>query len=183
MNNAELIEKIKKIRCAIRYHRDQVEDDRCWLDDYLVWAELPDSPPPRNLTLQQKLLKCEIFYANRRADEPDPRSEQAILDPALWDRDLEKMSLIELAQTKATLLFVVGYHRDLEEVERRARTIKDDRDLYSIALPEKIPADFRLPPRDEFLGRAKSGAGCPNFWDSHEHCGRECNLYEWGPCK
>ncbi|HLC81031.1 MAG TPA: hypothetical protein VJH68_00055 [Candidatus Nanoarchaeia archaeon] len=28
---------IVKIRTAIRCHRDQKGDERCWLDDYLVW--------------------------------------------------------------------------------------------------------------------------------------------------
>lgn len=62
-------------------------------------------------------------------------------------------------------------------------TADDDRALYAI-LPEKMPADLRLPPEDHFLGETKSpDAGCPAFWRSHDGCGPECNLHQWGPCK
>ncbi len=72
-------------------------------------------------------------------------------------------------------------HRD---ISGRPRTIEDDRVLYSV-LPEKIPADFRLPPRSEFLGEVRSPhAGCPAFWRSHNGCSAtRHDLHQWGPCK
>jgi hypothetical protein len=76
------------------------------------------------------------------------------------------------------------------EVGNKPRTVEDDRQLYRV-LPEKLPADFRLPPKEDFLGEAKAPtAGCPSFWRSHFGCSGcgECaqkasDLHKWGPCK
>jgi hypothetical protein len=78
----------------------------------------------------------------------------------------------------ARLKHAIRTHRDIKD---RPRSIEDDRVLYAV-MPEKIPGNFQLPPIDEFLGRAKEGAGCPTFWESHEKCVGGCNVHAWGPC-
>jgi hypothetical protein len=167
------------MRGRIREHRDQKGDDRCWLDDYGVWEMLPDSPPMPRLSLEDGMKCCNEFWAFRRTNFPDPVPSDAILDPNFWDDDLIEMSAEELAEEFVRLCRAVRAHRD---VAGRPRTISDDQALYTV-LPEKIPADFRLPPEEEFLGEAKSpNAGCPAFWRSHKNCLAECNLHKWGPC-
>ena len=63
--------------------------------------------------------------------------------------------------------------------------MREDISLYKL-LPEhgKVPVDFTLPPREEFLGTVKDCAGCPNFWKSHANCQtQKHNPHAWGPCK
>jgi hypothetical protein len=170
--------RICLMRDRIRYHRNQKGDDRCWLDDYSVWELLPDSPPMPSFSLEEGMRNCRAFWAFRRAEFPDIMPPDATLDSNLWDDDLTKMSAEELAEEFIRLCRAIRGHRD---VNGRPRTTSDDRALYAV-LPEKVPADFRLPPEEEFLGEAKApNAGCPAFWRSHAGCA-QCNLHRWGPC-
>lgn len=178
-----LLAAILERRQVIRGHRDARGDDRCWLDDYLVWAMLDDSapastsPPP----LQVAMMKCREFYRLRRADFADPIPTDAIINPALWNQDLRQMTRERLLDELVKIQEAIRRHRDIPD---SPRIIDDDRALYSV-LPENIPADFRLPPEEEFIGAAKApAAGCPAFWRSHLSC--QCsrhNLHQWGPCK
>ena len=180
LNRNGMIMAIRKRRQVIRAHRDAAGDDRCWLDDYLVWECLSDTfrMPVLQLSLEQKMARCILFYTHRRADTPDPIPEDAILDPLQWDNDIWKMPPSDLFAELIRIQEAIRCHRN---IVGRPRTIKDDRKLYSVC-PEKIPADFRLPPEQEFIGSTLQNAGCPNFWDSHAHCGHLCNLHQWGPC-
>ena len=173
--------QISLMRERIRWHRDQKGDDRCWLDDYEVWALLPDSPPePRTPpTFEEGMRRCREFWTYRRAEYPDPAPPNAALDRNCWDDDLSEMSVEELAREFLRIGGAIRAHRG---VTGRPRYLPDDRALYAV-LPEKIPADFRLPPKEEFLGEAKApNAGCPAFWRSHSRC-TACNLHQWGPCR
>ncbi len=91
------------------------------------------------------------------------------------------MQHAELVETLFALQQSIRAHRDIFS---KKRTLEDDRTLYAL-LPEKIPADFRLPPEPEFLGEAKAPrAGCPSFWRSHSTCATsDHDLHKWGPCK
>src|SRR5690606_32948778 len=97
MNSEEenaLRRKIAAIRAAIRHHRDEKGDDRCWLDDYFIWDFLPDSPgvpttlPPGD----EAMAACRAFYNLRNAPTPDPVPPDAVTDPARWDADLDHMA-------------------------------------------------------------------------------------------
>ncbi|MEK7083172.1 MAG: hypothetical protein AAB972_03285 [Patescibacteria group bacterium] len=177
-----LKELIIQRRSIIRHHRDQRLDDRCWLDDYLVWAMCADSSAQPSLppTFDEAMRKCHQFYKCRRAESPDPTSVKAILDTGQWDDDLKAMTGGELIDELTRIQQAIRCHRD---IKNRPRSTNDDRLLYSI-LPEKIPADFQLPPEDEFLGELKSPhAGCPAFWRSHANClVTRHNFHQWGPC-
>ena len=172
-------------RLAIRNHRDQKLDDRCWLDDYDVWIMLEYSvlgPTQLSLHFDEMIEICTCFYGFRRAELPDPIPPDAIVNEALWDLDLEGASEAELLDKLLQIQNAIRAHYD---IGLRPRTIDDDRQLYAV-LPEKLPADFRLPKREEFLGDAAApNAGCPSFWRSHQKCLRECDsctLSAWGPC-
>ena len=176
-------EAVLECRKAIREHRDQLLDDRCWLDDHLIWAILEDSssrgpfiPPPFEVLMS----RCRQFYNWRRAECKDATPSDAILDKTCWDKDLNDMTKEQLSDELLRIQEAIRCHRDIKD---RSRTIDDDRMLYGV-LPEKIPADFRLPPEEEFLGEAKApAAGCPAFWRSHGACPESNHdFHGWGPC-
>lgn len=168
-------------RRAIRKSRDMKGDDRCWLDNYLIWMAFENSPPdPRKpLPYGEAMRLCAEFYEHCRAENEDPTPPDAIMDPDHWDDDLYGISKDRLVDKLVTIQLVIATFMDI--YDRHALTTDDYRNLYAI-LPEKIPADFRLPPRDEFLGTDRPDAGCPRFWMSHSSCKGPCNLHAWGPC-
>ncbi|MEK7504931.1 MAG: hypothetical protein AAB589_01475 [Patescibacteria group bacterium] len=180
-----LRQEIIGIRNAIRWHRDQKLDDRCWLDDYLVWGKVIELIlVSRKLpSFDKMMVQCGLFFAFRGAEEADPFPPDAILDQKEWDKDLRGRNLKGLKETLNELISAIKTHLEVEEVAGRPRTADDDRRLYAV-LPEKVPADFRLPKRVDFLGEGKApGAGCPAFWRSHQNCNEpSCNIHEWGPC-
>jgi hypothetical protein len=55
-----------RLQDAIRRHRDQRGDDRCWMDDEELYAVLPEgyTPPARDTAVELK--NCERFIASRR---------------------------------------------------------------------------------------------------------------------
>ena len=171
--------QILELRKVIRYHRDQIGDDRCWVDDYLVWNSLPETKQVVRLpTYDEGMSKCRAFFKYRNADSLDNILTDAILDKTKWDDDLTRMSSEELPGELGKLENAIDKHCN---IVYRERTLEDDKELYSI-LPEKIPADFRLPCEEDFLGTIRTDAGCPQFWKSHENCPGEHNVHQWGPC-
>lgn len=176
----DLRRSVLECRTAIRSHRDEKGDDRCWIDDYAVWGQVPGlsqmltEPPP----FENAMAICRDFYRLRRAATCDPVPAHAITDPKLWDADLDAMTDTQLGAELERLHAVIRTHHAADTL-----TIDDDRALYTV-LPEKMPADFRLPPEHEFLGEAKAPhAGCPSFWRSHKNCPTSCHtLSQWGVC-
>lgn len=61
-----LIGEIRRLQAAIRQHRDQRGDDRCWMDDETLYKVLPEGyvPPERDVTVE--LAQCERYLACRR---------------------------------------------------------------------------------------------------------------------
>ncbi len=171
-----LLARILQLRNSIRYHRDQVGDDRCWLDDYLMYRLLSDTYPEPRYSRKEGMDRCREFYKLRNASRQDPTPREAIRDRKHWDDDLVSMSQEKLIRERWRIEQAIRVHRSVFQ-----KTKKSDRALYAM-LPEKLPADFSLPPENEFLGRAKPGAGCPNFWRSHAGCIKPCNMHQWGPC-
>ncbi len=64
--NSELVSEVLRLRQAIRNHRDQKGDDRCWMDDEELYKVLPEGyvPPERDTTVELKL--CEKYIQCRR---------------------------------------------------------------------------------------------------------------------
>jgi len=180
----ELKEAILIRRKAIRYHRDQKGDDRCHLDDLAVWVlavldfEIWVRLPENMMSL------CIEFYKYRRCDQADPVPKDAILNPDLWDNDLEVMTKNELVAELCKIQMAILTHYFM--LKGKHRSYHDDRRLYAV-LPEKMPVDFRLPSKKTFLGEGLAPhAGCPSYIRSHENCAgtveHPCNLLAWGPC-
>lgn len=64
----ELLESIKTLRNAIRKHRDQKGDDRCWLDDLELYKALPEGVADADLRLpspEKMLENCKRFIQCR----------------------------------------------------------------------------------------------------------------------
>ena len=179
LSYGQVRQEILERRRDIRDHRDAKGDNRCFLDDYLIWRHLSDSPPPPHFSPEEGMKQCENFWKYRRSRALRKIPKRAIRDVSHWDDDLHNPSFQDLLEKLRVLQWGIRAHRDV-----KVRTFHDDARLYRL-LPENLPADFKLPPKAEFLGEAKApNAGCPSFWRSHRGCDpQSCNLHEWGPCK
>lgn len=62
----QLAKRIFELESAIRKHRDQRGDDRCWMDDEDLYRSLPEGykPPERDTSVE--LENCRWFICNRR---------------------------------------------------------------------------------------------------------------------
>ena len=74
-------EEIEHLRNAIRKHRDQRGDDRCWLDDEELYKVLPEgyTVPERDTSVE--LHRCEKYIAcrhnpNTKYTSPQRRIEE-----------------------------------------------------------------------------------------------------------
>ena len=180
LDKNQLMDAIKDRREAIRYHRDQIGDDRCWLDDGLVWAALNTTPAEAKvLPDYEKMMEhCSAFFYKRQEKEFDQVKHP--IDSVKWDDDLDRLDETDLVEILLKLQSAILEHRDRGQLNL---TVEDDKKLYQI-LPEGLKADFRLPSEEAFLGGTVDPcAGCPNFWKSHQSCGtKEHNLRKWGKC-
>jgi hypothetical protein len=67
----ELEAEVERLRKAIRQHRDQRGDDRCWLDDLTLYMELGEGQNDEMFPLPPKcefLKSCDRFWEQRQHD-------------------------------------------------------------------------------------------------------------------
>lgn len=85
LNTHELQTRIDMLEGAIRKHRDQHGDDRCWMDDEELYRVLPEGymPPVRDSSVELKM--CERFIACRH----NPATKY--LSPQRRIEELEKL--------------------------------------------------------------------------------------------
>lgn len=59
-------DELEKLQTAVRKHRDERGDSRCYLDDYELYAALPEgyTPPPYDTKVELK--NCERYIASRQ---------------------------------------------------------------------------------------------------------------------
>jgi hypothetical protein len=75
MNIDQVRTEAKKLRDAIRYHRDQKGDDRCWVDDIRLYEALPEGPVNYDPTLppeEEFLANCKRFCKSRQTPVGQP---------------------------------------------------------------------------------------------------------------
>lgn len=162
--------EILKLRNGIRTHRDQIGDDRCWLDDSLLYGLLSDTPPgPVELPSWEVMEeKCLRFFNNRQCgDCPHPTPSDAVQNRSEWDRDLARMDKVALNRELLHLKRGICAHRDISEERRK---FFDDECLYAL-LPEKLPANTRL------TGEAFMPS-CRRFWQTRQGQNPQ-KLHEW----
>ena len=162
--------EILKARNAIRKHRDAVGDDRCWLDDDLVYQCLPDYKPITTLCSREDFLrKCRIFKERRCgwSSYPSGLLKVASLESGTGDEDIGKWDNEKLRAHVLWLWLAIKNHHDCDD----NKTSVDDILLYMV-LPDGIEPDLSLPP--ELLNN------CGRFYDT-----RPCplidpkKLHEW----
>lgn len=61
---------------AIRLHRDEPGDDRCWLDDEALYSKLPEGYTPPKRDSKVELANCEKFIACRHSERTEYVSPQ-----------------------------------------------------------------------------------------------------------
>lgn len=63
----ECLDEIERLQAAIRTHRDQKADDRCWMDDAKLYAALPEGPKHdlRVGDTAEMLENCKRFIEQR----------------------------------------------------------------------------------------------------------------------
>ncbi len=175
-----IIETALNIRHAVRTHRDQMGDYRCWVDDLVLYHRvLPElqAATPELPCRDEFHRRCVLFFESRQNPHEIPRiipldssREPLVLkyDPAL-DHDLDELPIQNIDQEINQWHVLIRSHRDAGD----SRTFEHDRMLYQ-NLPEKLEAVTQLPPRELFLGR-----GCPaynQFCQSHPE---EFSKAEW----
>jgi hypothetical protein len=73
--NRDLANAVMKLQDAIRYHRDQKGDDRCWVDDLRLYEILPEGPVGYDPTLPPEdvfLDNCKKFCRSRQTPVGQP---------------------------------------------------------------------------------------------------------------
>lgn len=170
-------DQIIAIRAAIRYHRGQISDFRCWVDDLRLY-EITGLADPQERTVpstERFLQRCEAYWELRQRPAEIGRgsaslnSESAPLSiPQYSNQDLDQLSPHELAETLNSLIAVVSDHCAAGFL---GRTHTDDEKLYAV-LPEQTEWSSALPARHVFL------TNCERFC---AHCQkRPEDLLDWG---
>jgi hypothetical protein len=161
-----LKQEILDFRKDLRYHRDQLGDDRCWVDDSLLYEHLPEKKGiiTRLPKWDKMAVECSRFQRMRGSGKHTGIGFKEV-NYNLFDSDLDKMDSTAMIRELMVLRVAVRKHRDLGP----KKTLEDDAELYAL-LPEKIPADFWLPP--ELL------INCHRFWDIKQTHNPE-KIHEW----
>lgn len=109
-------ERIEQLEAAIRSHRDQRGDDRCWIDDETLYRVLPEgyTPPLRDssveLALCAKYIECrhnpltEYVSPQRRIEELEREVEQY----RQVTQDGKRIPAGDLGQDPAYAAFVIS---------------------------------------------------------------------------
>lgn len=121
-----LVQEVKRLRRAIRKHRDERGDDRCWLDDETLYGVLPEgfTPPTRDTRVEKS--NCDRFISSRhnpRTEYTSPQKRIEELEAELKEREAdytsccEDRSRLEQEVKKLTLMVKEDDHHiaDLEE--------------------------------------------------------------------
>jgi hypothetical protein len=82
----ELVAEILRLRKGIRNHRDQKNDDRCWLDDYALYALLGEDQPNTALPPTEEFMaNCRRFCESRQK----PGDTYVTVETLLRDREAQ----------------------------------------------------------------------------------------------
>jgi hypothetical protein len=75
-DEARQFTEIERLKAAIREHRDQRGDDRCWEDDAKLYAVLGEGGAETALPPKAEFLKsCERFYEQRQCPAVKGKAE------------------------------------------------------------------------------------------------------------
>jgi hypothetical protein len=102
-------ERIRELEAAIRLHRDQKGDDRCWIDDLSLYSVLPEGCANADLRLhtpEEMLANCKRFIASRQPDteayvSPQREIESLRASLASFEQDEHFVALKQLEKRHA----------------------------------------------------------------------------------
>jgi hypothetical protein len=85
--------EFERLRAAIRKHRDQHGDDRCWLDDQELYKVLGDQNEPDNSMppKEQFLANCSRYYDRRCVEGEWPTYQELEQRADRADRALKQI--------------------------------------------------------------------------------------------
>ena len=166
LSHAHLRQGVLNLRNALRWHRDQRGDDRCWADDIRLYELIPEKEGviTRLPEWEKMYVECSRFKQMRGSDKHTEIGLMAT-DSGSFDSDLDKMDGSGLVTEIMKLRDAIIKHRKLGP----NKTSEDDAELYAL-LPEKIPGDFWLP--SELL------TNCRRFWETKQTHNPE-RIHEW----
>lgn len=104
----ELTAEVDKFQSAIRNHRDQRGDDRCWLDDETLYKSLPEgyTPPARDVAVE--IANCQKFIETRRCPATEYVSPQRQVDELTAENARLRDDLAQSQQQLAYLWHQTG---------------------------------------------------------------------------
>jgi len=171
ISREELLSQLIAIRHAIRTHRDQVGDYRCWVDDEVLYHRfLPELEGyTAILPSSGEFHSFCVAYYEKRQDPAETDTIEIPLDSSIAplelnydnqivNRDLESKNDLDLINELTAWVELIRAHREKGPLDR---TFEDDLTLY-LFLPEKKRAITKLPRRADFIGR-----NCPAY---NRHC-------------
>lgn len=106
---AEFEQRVAELEAAIKKHKAQKQDDRCWLDDLELYAVLGESVP-EDLSLPPKecfLHSCEKYWNFRQK----PANKQ-------WQKALPWTEIVDLFRD--ICCYFEKFPQDLEQKEAHA---------------------------------------------------------------
>jgi HAMP domain-containing protein len=112
-----ILAEFARLEDAIREHRDQRGDDRCWLDDYKLYEALGEPIPDHACRLddpETMLEYCRKFIGSRH----DPA--KGYLSP---QREIERLE--GAVQILTDVLIAVSPQREIERLEGAVQILTD----------------------------------------------------------
>jgi hypothetical protein len=116
------VERVETLEAAIQRHRDLRGDDRCWMDDVVLYAVLdPSANPDFVLPPKCEFLKsCDRYWEQRQTDAEKDVSRRS--DMTIAQLEAENDSL-----TRRNAELCRGIEREIENCKMGAFTFMDDR--------------------------------------------------------
>lgn len=120
IDSAQLVEEFNGMRekynallAGVRRHRDERGDDRCWMDDEVLYRLLPEGydPPARDTSVE--IQNCERFILCRRNPETEYVSPQRRIE------ELEQQALLLGAQYQVLMDVVNDTPQHIRDVISR----------------------------------------------------------------
>lgn len=97
---AGILRRCYAMEQAVRKHRDQRGDDRCWVDDEELYKALPEGYEAPERDCRVELALCERYIASRHHPgteyvSPQRRIEELEAESALLKWKLEPLKLLD----------------------------------------------------------------------------------------
>lgn len=156
----DLASEVARLTTAIRHHRDQRGDDRCWLDDLVLYETLGEPPPDFSLMPECEFLEsCRRFYRQRMeqaADlDPGQMTIQQLTDQVAAvtaERDEARDGqAASAAERDATLARLADAGATIARAGLMIATLRDERDT----LIDHWPETWHMPPRTTDHGQSQ----------------------------